>query len=65
MTTPKINITATGSAPHIVLVDGEQKSQHTSEHIAHQEAANHALANPSAEVRVERKAEWQRWRPDV
>lgn len=56
---PRIEITATGGAMYVVVVDGEQVSQHTTLHKALEMAGNAAFADLAAEVRVRRNAEWR------
>lgn len=56
---PRIEITATGGAVYVVVVDGEQVSQHATLHKAMERASNEAFTDLAAEVRVIRDAEWR------
>lgn len=47
-----VTVTARGGAYYRVLIDGDEVSKHSTQHKAHERAANEALANPDASVEV-------------
>ncbi|CAE7305158.1 unnamed protein product [Symbiodinium pilosum] len=49
---PAVTVTARGGAYYRVLIDGDEVSKHSTQHKAHERAANEALANPDAAVEV-------------